>query len=198
MKSISKSLVVLFCFVSIGVLSITKVKAVTLSPNSGTRGANATETISVSANPQAGEQLVKLDLTVTNGTVLGFTADSFFDTVLGECGGGAKYTASSVCVSITSATATLTSGQHLGNISIKWGASGTATIVATSENQYLNSSSNIRVDSGTKGTYTLGTIPSTPLISAQTDEYLLITAGVAVITFGVYLIKQTKRHENSY
>jgi len=174
------------------------IQAITVSPSSGSKQTNTTATLSLYANPVAGEDTVKIDLAFTNITVLGFSAASL-PFVFGECTGGAQYTSSHVCVTLAQDSGDFTSNQLLGTVSVRWGSVGTASIVATDNNVYVGSASvdGLRINAGTKATYTIGTLPATPLIEKTVDKYLLIGSGLALISIGLYLKKKTEKQTTS-
>lgn len=189
----------LFCGLFIFSLSLflLNVKAVTLSPNSGTRQANGTETITLIANPINGETLVKLDLTFANATVLDFDPNSsvFSLGAFPECTNGQTYSATQVCASLASPQA-IPNGAVIGTVSVKWGASGTATVTAGTGNLYRLTQD--RIDSGLKATYSLGSIPATPLLETKPQEVFLIVTGSFLLLSGIYLSKQASKHERGH
>lgn len=171
-------------------------RAVTLNPNSGTKQANATDTITLIANPLNGETLVKLDLTFANITVTGFTANTaiFASGAFPECDNGQTYKANQVCTSLASSQA-IPSGATIGTVNVTWGTAGTATVTAGTGNLYRLTSD--RIDSGLKATYTIGSIPATPLLETKQQELLIIVAGVVLLLSGIYLSKQASKNERS-
>lgn len=204
MKYLKRAFIACFSFIMFAVIFKTSVSAVTVNPNTGQFTTGGTSEIKIYANSQTDETLVKLDLDFTNATVTNFvSADGgIFVTVLGECSGNTKFTANKICASF-GASSTIPSGTFLGTATVKWGNSGTASIVATSGNLYRNTATSTdRIDAGTKATYTIGTtpktdggIPKTPLVSAEKDKYIFTLFGLLSIITGKYLYSKSKINE---
>lgn len=197
MKSFTRFFsIILFSFL-LPLLFSGNVYAVTLSPNSGTRQANATDTISIYANPLNGEDLVRLDLTFVNATVLDFDPNfDVFEAAVGpECSNAQTFDSTHVCVSLISAQA-IPNNALIGTVSVRWGTSGTATVTAGLNNLYRLEPDN-RIDSGLKATYTLGSIPATPLLETKQQEYLFIATGALMLIIGLYLRRQATKNETS-
>lgn len=157
------------------ILLTSPASAVSVSPNSGTVSSSSTQTIEILASPNVSNaKAVALRLTVSNGTITGYTSppESANFLTLGACNGsGAKYTATEVCVDLAkTGTNQLSSGESIGSITVQFGASGTTTVTAADDNGYLAEGEvNVNPQTGQLASFTIsttggggGTSPTTP------------------------------------
>lgn len=165
------------------------VSAITLDPSSGNRQANTESVITIRPNALTGEQSIQLRMQVTNAQIISFSVDDRF-VAIAQCAGNVPYTSTQICADMASTTPINNATDVIGTMRVRWGNVGTSTISTISGNAYFTTTD--RPDVGIKGTYTIGNIPNTPLISAETDKYLLMAAGFGLIVFGAYLRKNSQ------
>ena len=188
-------LTVLVNFLILSLAALLPTSAVSVTPSSGTLAANSTQTISIVASPPSGAEAVQIRLLVTgDATVTGYTGPSGVEWSpgpIGVCAGSTTYTSTQVCADLAN-SGTIATGQSLGSFTIITGdEGGTVTIVRDTDNGYLVSSV-IEPQTGTVGTYSIGSSTLTALPNtAITDDpkYVIIFGALSLITLGIFVYK---------
>lgn len=163
-----KKFLTLIPLIFIGFVLITLVGAVTLSPSSGTYAPGSITKINLTAllptgAPEGTVDGIIIDLTVTGGTVTGYTPPSDLSVdATGNCPGNTMYTSGSVCV-LLGKTGHFSNTDNLGFFNVQWGSAGTATVTKTSNNVYIDSGNNDTfIDSGEAASFNISANTPTP------------------------------------
>ena len=189
-----KKLLTTFSVVILLALSASDIKAVTLDPSGGNKGAASVETIKIIASPASTtDVVVRLKLHLENATVVDFSSTL---SAFGTCEpSGGNFTDTDLCVDLAKlAGSYIQNGEEIGSLRVRWGNPGTATITKLSGTGYYNSTTLVE-SLGVAGTYVIGNVPNTALELPIDTRIILIFLGLASIYAGVNL-KKLKRKIN--
>jgi len=184
-------------------LFVIPVKAVQLSPSSGSIPTGVTQTVNISASPPAaGSSTVQVRLNFSGpGQVTGYVApqSSQYITLFGACPGSTGFNATSVCADVSKSGSNLNPGDSLGSFTFTTNAPGTINITKSNNNGYVvgsGSSSSVQPDTSGGATYTVingltGKLPNT----AINDNYIFIVIGIFFLVLGasLYYNKSNKK-----
>lgn len=170
------------------------VKAVTMSPSSGTYAPGSQITITVTASPTgSGSNAVAIRLTLTNATVVSFTPVTGGSWVgaTQDCAGPAYYTTNTVCASLAKSSSIVT-GETLGTLVIQLAnTSGTATITRASGNVYSDGVTSY-ANNGTAAAFTISSNGSTPLPETAFEDdqsKIIILSSFLLVLTGLVLFR---------
>jgi hypothetical protein len=175
--------IILFTF---SVLSVAAL-AVVMSPGSGVRAPAEVETLDIhaefpviSVTPQPSLCGAQIRMDFTNATVLGITPPAGYSTPT------STFTDTYVNIETAKLSGAITAGESLGQVVVRWGSAGAATVVRRSDMGYADCvQAVVYFYPGTAGSYTISdTVPRTDLDSGS---ILLIGLSVILIAGGYNL-----------
>jgi len=178
-------------FIILGFLLFTlPIKAYYLSPADGNQLMGSSRTINIYASPVTPtDATVTIRISITNATVTSFTQGSSITAAPGACAGGTQFTANSVCVDLGKSSPFI-NNEKIGSFTVTF-ANTPSTSVATKTTGSVYYNGTVTSPSiGVIGTYSVGTIPSTPFTPEIMPEIILATSGLIIMFFGIYLVQK--------